>query len=184
VGFRQFPAVAATALGLAAAIVHAQAADGGKPSVLPGGASSMTETFEDWTVTCASANNRTQCIMSQTLARRSDGKHILDVRLSPVTDEDGKNASFTLPFGLEFSRGVTVQLDDGKAGNPFLFKTCLPDGCIVPLSLEKGVIDAMRKGTSLRLKAVSTQNTDVPFTVSLKGFGAAMDRATALATPK
>lgn len=178
-GFRLFPAVAAACFGLAVTIVHAQAADGGKPSVLPGGASSLTETFEDWTVSCSSANGSSQCIVSQ-VQTRQNGQRVLDMRLSPTTDNDGNNASLTLPFGLEFARGVTLQLDDGKPGKPISFKTCLPGGCIVPLSLDKAMTDAMRKGTALKLTATSIQNTAVPLTVSLKGFGAALDRASAL----
>ncbi|KAB2719505.1 invasion associated locus B family protein, partial [Brucella intermedia] len=44
----------------------------------------------------------------------------------------------------------------------------------------KAMTDAMRKGTALKLTATSIQNTAVPLTVSLKGFGAALDRASAL----
>lgn len=182
-GFRLFPVVALACIGLATSIVHVRAADGGKPSSLPGGASTLSETFEDWTVSCSSANGATQCVISQTQAQKN-GQRVLDVRLSPVADQDGNNASLTLPFGLEFARGVTAQLDDDKPGKVFSFKTCLPGGCIVPLSIDKAMIDAMRKGTALKLAASSIQNTDVPFTVSLKGFGAALDRATALVTTK
>lgn len=182
-GVRLFLAVAVAVLGLAASIVHAHAADGGKPSALPGGASTLTETFEDWTVSCSSGNGSTQCVVSQTQMQKN-GQRVLDVRLSPVADKEGNNASLTLPFGLEFARGVTVQLDDGKPGKPLSFKTCLPGGCIVPLSLDKTMTDAMRKGTALKLTASSTQNTDVSLVVSMKGFGAALDRATALAQSK
>ena len=182
-GFRLFPAVAAACFGFAVTIVHAHAADGGKPSALPGGASTLTETFEDWTVACSSGNSSTQCVVSQTHAQKN-GQRVLDIRMSPVADTDGNNASLTLPFGLEFSRGVTVQLDDGKPGKPFSFKTCLPGGCLVPLSLDKTMTDAMRKGTALKLTATSIQNTAVPLIVSLKGFGAALDRASTLAAAK
>lgn len=162
----------------------AQDAKGDKPSTLPGGASSLTETFEDWTVLCASADGKTQCVVSQTQTRQQNGERVLDIRLSPVQQDNAYQGNLTLPFGLEFSRGVTAQLDDGTIGKPFAFKTCLPAGCIVPMSFDKATFDAMRKGTSLKLAAVSIYSQNIPFAVSLKGFGAAFDRASALVAAK
>ncbi len=170
-------------LGLSVSLVHAQAAKGDKlapqPSTLPGGASSLTETFEDWTVSCAFASGQTQCIVSQSQVQQN-GQRVLDIRLSPVTQQDGSNGSVTLPFGLELARGVSVQLDDGKAGKPLSFKTCLPNGCVAPLSVDQTLFNAMLKGASLKLISVSMQNETIPFAVSLKGLGPAMNRAKSL----
>lgn len=162
----------------------AQDGKGDKPSTLPGGASSLTETFEDWTVSCAATKGNTQCVVSQTQAQQQNGQRILDIRLSPVEQDNAYQGNLTLPFGLEFSRGLTVQLDDGQAGKPFPFKTCLPAGCIVPISFDQATLDATRKGTALKLAAVSIDNQNIPFSVSLKGFGAAFDRASALVKGK
>lgn len=177
-------ALAAMVLAGFPAATTAQDAKGDKPSTLPGGASSLTETFEDWTVSCASADAKTQCVVSQTQTQKQNGQRVLDIRLSPVQQDNAYHGNLTLPFGLEFSRGVTVQLDDGAIGKPFSFKTCLPAGCIVPMSFDKAIFDAMRKGTSLKLAAVSIDNQNIPFAVSLKGFGAAFDRAGALVAAK
>lgn len=166
------------------AAATAQDAKGDKPSTLPGGASSRTETFEDWTVSCASANGKTQCVVSQTQTQQQNGERVLDIRLSLVQQDKRYQGNLTLPFGLEFERGVSVQLDDGEIGKPFAFKTCLPGGCIVPLSFDQATFDAMRKGTALNLAAVSIDNQNIPFSVSLKGFGAAFDRASALVKGK
>ncbi|GLU29972.1 invasion associated locus B family protein [Brucella sp. NBRC 12950] len=171
-------------LGGMAQNAFAQDGNGDKPSTLPGGASSLTETFEDWTVSCGAAKGNTQCVISQTQAQQQNGQRILDIRLSPVAQDNAYQGNLTLPFGLEFSRGLTVQLDDGQVGKPFPFKTCLPAGCIVPISFDKATLDATRKGTTLKLAAVSIDNQNIPFTVSLKGLGAAFDRASALVKGK
>lgn len=176
-------AAVAGCLSVFAAAALAQDAKGDKPapqSTLPGGASSLNETFEDWTVSCGSAEGRTQCILLQSQTQQQSGQRVLEIRLSPVMQKNGYEGSLMLPFGLELSRGVTAQLDDGKAGKPFAFKTCFANGCLVPLDLDKPIVDAMRKGTSLKLAAVSAQNQNIPFAVSLKGFAGALDRATAL----
>ncbi len=163
---------------------YAQDGKGDKPSTLPGGASSLTETFEDWTVSCAAANGKTQCVVSQTQAQQQNGQRVLDIRLSPLPQDNAYQGNLTLPFGLEFSRGVTMQLDDGQIGKPYNFKTCFPAGCIVPISFDKTTLDATRKGKALKLAAVSIDNQNIPFTVSLKGFGAAVDRASTLVNGK
>lgn len=162
------------------AVATAQDTKGDKPSVLPGGASSLSETFEDWTVSCASASGETQCVVSQIQTQQQTGQQVLDIRLSPVRQDDGYQGNLALPFGLEFARGVTVRLDDGQTGKPFTFKTCFPAGCVVPINFDKSTLDALRKGAALKLAAVSVDNQNIPFTVSLKGFGAAFDRASVL----
>ncbi len=182
--FLRLAAISAMVFAGLSAAATAQDAKGDKPSTLPGGASSLTETFEDWTVSCASADGKTQCVVSQTQTRQQNGERVLDIRLSPVQQDNAFHGNLTLPFGLEFSRGVTVQLDDGAIGKPFSFKTCLPTGCIVPMSFDKSTFDAMRKGTSLKLAGVSIDNQNIPFAVSLKGLGAAFDRAGALVEGK
>ncbi|MBX8827376.1 invasion associated locus B family protein [Ochrobactrum sp. SFR4] len=161
----------------------AQEVKGNTPSTLPGGASSLTETFEDWTVFCVAAGGKTQCIVSQSQIQQN-GQRVLDIRLNTVTQPDGSNGSVTLPFGLELEQGVTVQLDDGKIGKPLSFRTCLPNGCLVPLSIDRSMLQAMSVGTSLKLVSVSTQNETTPFIVSLKGFGPALDRAESLMVAK
>ncbi|KAA9353275.1 invasion associated locus B family protein [Ochrobactrum quorumnocens] len=165
-------------------VASAQNAKGDRPSSLPGGASSLTETFQDWTVSCASLNGETQCVVTQTQTQQQTGQQVLDIRLSPVQQDKTYQGNLALPFGLEFTRGVTMQLDDGQIGKPFSFKTCLPAGCIVPISFDKFTFDALRKGTSLKLAAISIDNQNIPFAVSLKGFGAAFDRASALVAAK
>ncbi|MEW9539588.1 invasion associated locus B family protein [Agrobacterium radiobacter] len=164
-----------------ATLARAQDAKSDRRSVLPSGASSLTETFEDWTVFCASTYDKPQCVVWQTQTQEQSGQHVLDLRFGPVQQGEVYNGDLTLPFGLEFTRGVTVQLDDGQNSKSFAFKTCLPAGCIVPINFHRNTFDEMRKATTLRLVAVSIDLQVIPFTVSLKGFGAAFDRASALA---
>lgn len=48
---------------------------------------------------------------------------------------DGSLAStLILPFGLLLEAGATLQDDDGQPLEPLRFSTCLPAGCVVPLS--------------------------------------------------
>jgi invasion protein IalB len=179
---RSHPVLAAALIlitGIATA-AHAQARKEDKPSTLPGGASSLTETFENWTVSCVSAAGETQCLVSQTQTQSGNGQRVLEVRLNPVPQDDHISGTVNLPFGLEFARGVSFQFDDAQPQMPFAFKTCLPSGCIVPLQFDKPALATLRKASNLKLGAVSIDNQNIPFTVPLKGFDLAVDRAASL----
>ncbi|HEV7718863.1 MAG TPA: invasion associated locus B family protein [Arsenicitalea sp.] len=82
---------------------------------------------------------------------------------------------------LALTQGVTLQIDDGTAGAPLPFRTCLPGGCLVSLSLDAKTIAALRKATAIKLKAVADGGQAASFSVSLKGFAGAFDRTVALA---
>jgi invasion protein IalB len=51
----------------------------------------------------------------------------------------------------------------------------------VPLTFDATSMAALQKGTTLKIKAVADSGADMPFAVSLKGFGAAVARLGALA---
>ncbi|MGO4450473.1 invasion associated locus B family protein [Phyllobacterium sp. TAF24] len=167
---------------LAVGVAHAAVAQNTaetQASPLPGGASSIVETFEDWQVSCIAVDAKPACVLSQT-QNQQNGQRLLDVRLNPVAKSGAANGTLTLPFGLALGRGVTVQVDDGGLGQPNGFVTCLPGGCLVPLSLDAKSLAAWRKGTNIKLMAVSHQGQSAPFLISLKGFGAAFDRGATL----
>ena len=85
-----------------------------------------------------------------------------------------------LPFGLALDNGATFQVDDGAAGPPQKFRTCIPAGCLVPISFDAHMLAALRKGAQLKVKAVVDGGKDTLFTISLKGFPNAFDRTAAL----
>ncbi len=170
--------------GLSIQFTYAQTTKGDNQSAvsseLPAGASSLTETFDDWTVSCVSTSETTQCVVWQTQHQRDNGQLVLDFRLNPVLDDNVYSGELRMPFGLDLSGGVTFQFENGQAGAPISFKTCLPNGCLVALRLNQPTIDIMQKSSTLKLAAFSIQNQTVPFLISLKGFSSAFKRAAAL----
>ncbi|NSY71853.1 invasion associated locus B family protein [Agrobacterium tumefaciens] len=143
----------------------------------------MTETFEDWTVACAVSDGKTSCVVWQSQVRE-DGQRVLDVRIAPIAQADGTNATLTFPLGLELARGVTLQA--GENGKPisFPFKTCFAAGCVVPVVLDTAIMEALKSSTIFKVVATSLDSKGVPFSVSLKGFGAAIDRSITLVSGK
>lgn len=147
---------------------------------LPGGASSVQETYQDWRVECWIANAAKHCSMSQQQVGK-DGQRVLAMELQAGSD-GGVAGVLVLPFGLLLDKGVTLQIDDKPAQSPLRFRTCLPAGCTVPLSFDTDHVTSLGKGTMLKLRTAAADTAqDVNLTLSLKGFAAALDRIKALA---
>ncbi len=148
-------------------------------SPLPGGATSLQETYKDWRVACAAPDGQAkQCAVSQQQAQQN-GQRILAIELATAAD-GGVTGTLVLPFGLRLDAGVTLAVDEQAAQAPLRFSTCLPAGCLVPLVFDQTAIAALRTGTTLKLKAMSNDGQDVALSVSLAGFSTALDRLTVL----
>jgi invasion protein IalB len=165
-------------LGLVAGHAVAQDARG-----LPGGATSLKESHGDWTVTCAvEAHNEKKtkaCALSQTQADSKSRQRVLAIELHPK--EAAVEGTLILPFGLALDQGVSLQIDDGAVSPPSRFRTCLLAGCLVTIGFDAKMLAALRKATVLRARGTADGGKEVLFTISLKGFGGALDRAIALA---
>ena len=150
---------------------------------LPGGASSLRESHGDWMVNCAvqqqAGRNVKLCALSQEQTDNNSRQRVLGIELKP--ENNGITGMLILPFGLALDQGATFQIDDGPAGPAQKFRTCIPAGCLVPVSFDARTLAALRKGSQLKIKTIADGGKDTPFTVSLKGFPSAFDRTVALA---
>ena len=144
---------------------------------LPGGASSLTETHGDWTVACRLGQQDEQtirlCALSQQQSNQQ-GQRVLAVELRPA--DDGAGGVMILPFGLVLAQGVTLRIDESEAGEPLPFSTCLPAGCIVPISFDAARIEALSQGTTLAVTATATNGGETNLAISLAGFTSALNR--------
>lgn len=155
-----------------------QPAGGATAAGLPGGASSLNETYKDWVVACRVASNAKHCVMSQQQAQQN-GQRVLAIELDEPSDK-GVSGTLILPFGLALDSGVTFQIDDRPAMQPVRFRTCLPVGCLVNVTFDGPILVALRAGTALKVKAVADGGAAANFSISLQGFGTALDRVGAL----
>lgn len=148
------------------------------PAALPGGAQAINETFEDWQMGCMQPGGVKRCAITQQQADANSRQRLLAVELQPKADK--AEGLLVLPFGLSLDKGVTLKVGDTALG-ALRFKTCLPQGCVVPLSLDAKALAALRAGAApLSVTAFSDAEQPVAFSVSVKGFGPALDRAAAL----
>ncbi len=143
------------------------------------GHSSLQETYDDWQVACGQQGGVKRCAMGQQQISKENRQRVLDIELWPSGDK--LQGAFMLPFGLALDQGVTLQVDDAVPGQPLHFRTCLPGGCVVPLSFDGHGLTALLHGKTLKVKAVVDGGGIAPFTISLKGFSGAYNRSLALA---
>jgi invasion protein IalB len=148
-------------------------------SALPGGATSLQETYKDWRVACTAPEGQAkQCAVSQQQAQEN-GQRVLAIELATAAN-GSVIGTLVLPFGLRLDAGVALAVDQQTAQSPLRFSTCLPAGCLVPLNFDQTAIAALRGGTALKLKAMSNDGQDVALSISLSGFSTALDRLVAL----
>lgn len=144
---------------------------------LPGGASSLTETYGNWTVSCLmqpqDETKRLVCSMSQ---QQVDEKkqRALAIELSPA--KDVTSGVLVLPFGLQLAAGTVLQIDEAKADKAIPFTTCLPAGCVVPVTFDAAKADAISKGKNLIVSAQAVGGNEIKLNIPLDGFTDALKR--------
>ena len=153
----------------------------GQPQgVLPGGASSLSETHEDWTVRCQMAPQKDAtkpvCAVTQTQVN-PQGKQVISIELRP--SPEGLKGALIMPFGLAINRPVTLSIDAGPS-IPESFSTCIPVGCVVPIEIDRDILSAMRGGAAMNVSAFTVDDRKLSLPVSLKGFSAAANRVSEL----
>jgi invasion protein IalB len=148
---------------------------------LPGGATSLNETHGDWRVTCATQESIVRCAVSQVQVNNQNRQRVLTVELLATERGGSAEGTLVLPFGLALDRGVVLSIDEGEPRPPLRFSTCLPAGCLVPLTFNTDAVTAMRAGTTLKVKATANDSgQEVNFSISLSGFTSALARAAEL----
>lgn len=81
---------------------------------LPGGASSLVETYEDWGVVCQIAGKATSCVVRQVQSNNQTKQMVLTVEIGRTPD--GKlTGALLLPLGLSLAQGAQLKIGDGPA---------------------------------------------------------------------
>jgi invasion protein IalB len=137
---------------------------------LPNGATSISETYGDWTVACAIENSAKLCTLGQSQGNKQTGERtfVFEMRSS----KDGQTpGTILVPFGLKLESGAILKLDDKDLGRGLRFSTCVRQGCLLPFSFPTVATDAMKTAKTLTVAALNFSNGEpVTFTVSLNGF--------------
>jgi len=160
------------------AVKLAQAAAQQPASSLPGGASSLNEVYRDWQVSCVQQGAGKRCVMTHQQVQQN-GQRVLAIELA-VAEGNAIAGTLAMPFGLALDSGVTFQIDDKPALKPLRFRTCVPAGCLIDISLDAPAQGLLRAGSILKAMATVDGGNAAAFSVSLQGFASALDRVRAL----
>jgi invasion protein IalB len=149
-------------------------------ATLPNGASAINEIFGDWTVDCRLSDGQKACVLSQAQGNSQNNQRVFAIELR--TPRDGKTeGAILMPFGLRLENGAVLRLDDKDLGQGLRFSTCVPAGCLLPVSFPTVATDAMKAGKTLTAAALNLSSGEpVAFNISLNGFSAALARITQL----
>ncbi|NEU12686.1 invasion associated locus B family protein [Methylobacterium sp. BTF04] len=141
----------------------------------PPGATSVSETYGTWTVTCTREDNKSECTLLQSQGTKGRREFAIEIR-SPA---DGRAQGLILmPLGFNLEPGVSFKLDEAVMGKGAPFLSCTIDGCLVPVSLPTLATDTMKTAQNLTISAMKPDAKEPSvITVPLAGFGAALVRA-------
>lgn len=112
--------------------------------------------------------------MSQ-IQTQQNGQRILAIELNALSG-NVVSGTLVLPFGLGLDSGATLQIDDKPTMRSLRFRTCLPDGCLLPVTFDAASLATLRSGTALKVKVVADGGAAAQFSISLQGFATALDR--------
>ncbi|MGH1569890.1 invasion associated locus B family protein [Methylobacterium sp. P31] len=149
-------------------------------AVWPTGASMVSESYGDWTMTCTRPNEKVTCIVAQSQGDSQTGRRKFGFELQ--TPANGRSEGIVLmPFGLAIEPGITFKLDEQALGKGAPYTTCSAEGCIVSISFPTLALDGMRTAKKLIVTGQKAGSSDpASITVPLEGFPQAFDRAVAL----
>lgn len=149
-------------------------------ATLPNGASAINEIYGDWTVDCRLSDGQKACVLTQSQGNSQNNQRVFAIELR--TPAGGKTeGAILMPFGLRLENGAILRLDDKDLGQGLRFSTCVPAGCLLPVSFPTIATDAMKTGKTLTAAALNLSTGEpVAFNISLNGFSAALARITQL----
>jgi invasion protein IalB len=143
----------------------------------------LSETFGDWMVNCQAAPDAKKrvCQMVQQQVDSKTGQNVLMIALgAPDVKTGASSSTLVLPFGLDVTKGVQIKVDDTDLARATV-STCLPQGCIAPVTLDSKALAAMAKGKQAVINMTAFgAGKDVTGNISLKGFSAASARLAVL----
>ncbi|MCY0093643.1 invasion associated locus B family protein [Hoeflea ulvae] len=166
---------------LAAGIVLSMSAAYAQTTDRPSAAATPQTPKNNWAVNCGTgetAESPLLCQMVQNVVVQETNQRLLTVVVRPQKDAANHTLTLALPHGVDFLKGVDVQVDDKDAFNVAV-QTSNAQGAFSNLPISDELLAELKAGTSVKFSfhAVSGQTFAVP--ISLIGFSAAYDKLAA-----
>lgn len=122
-----------------------------------------------WIVTCGNGNSEGvfRCVMQQSLFLSSTKQRVLT--LSIEKSAAGYVATLLLPHGIDFSKGVGFQVDDGPESTAIV-RHADQNGSYASFALDAQLLQAMKRGAIFRAKTFPMDGESLIIELSLSGF--------------
>jgi invasion protein IalB len=147
----------------------ATAAAPGAPEVPP-------LTFTPWTKVCIKqqeANQQQVCFTGKD-GRIDNGMLVIGATLIEPEGAPTKLLRVTLPLGVQLAQGTRVIVDQGQPLNA-PYTMCFPNGCMADYEVSTELLTKLRKGQSMVVQGIGSQNQLISLPVPLSDFGKAYD---------
>lgn len=153
---------------------------------LPNGAGILPERYQDWQVVCQASpdatdgggNRAMQCFARQQALDMHSHRRVMSIRLEP--DGVQVRGVATVPFGLDLVRGLTLTNASEPVGDSYSFSTCLPTGCLVPLSFDDQQWNTLLKEKKALFTAMTFSGQPMKLFFSTRGLAQALLRVRVL----
>lgn len=132
-----------------------------------------------WLASCSGDNAKRRCNLALKLRLKDSNQEVLQVGLAPES-KSRLTGDFRLPFGLDVSKGISVTTENPSATVALNFKTCLPQGCIVPVRFDEAFVKKMQRSKAMKLKATLSDGHPVVLDIPLQGFSEKLAQVTEL----
>lgn len=162
----------------ACATVTFAIAHGAQAQTSESSAPTADRTKNNWSVNCGAGDTAEAplvCQMMQNVVVAETNQRLLTVVVRPQQDVANHMLTLALPHGVDFAKGVEVQIDDKDAVNVPV-QTSNPQGAFSNLPISDDLLGDLRAGNAAKITffAVSGQTFAVP--ISLVGFSTAYDK--------
>ena len=133
-----------------------------------------------WFVRCSESykegmERRGACEAFQKLMLTETNQRLIEFALSyKDASPDSASGVMILPLGIMLENGVQMKIDDGPAF-AFNIRFCNASGCHAYVSLNRKIIDMMRKGDEAIISFESSESKQVQIKMSLQGFSRALE---------
>lgn len=143
----------------------------------------LPERYQDWQVVCqapgtADSGKAMQCFARQQALDSHSHRRVMSIRLEP--DGVQVRGVATVPFGLDLVRGVTLTNASAPVGDSYAFSTCLPTGCLVPLSFDDQQWSTLLKEKKAVFTAMTFSGQPMKLFFSTRGLAQALQRVRVL----
>jgi len=136
-----------------------------------------------WQVRCEDAkpeNKETKqpatpkmCEVFQRLTVEKTGQRVVEVAFGYPVDKKELNGVVILPLGILLEEETMMQVDN-KDKIKLPIKFCAPGGCVSSQEINKGKIDALRKGKELKITGKASTGQALVITLTLDGLDTAL----------